>query len=138
MKWTRILLIAFLSWLVFLIVFLWAVSWAQSRYRAIEVRPFSELENARMFLFAELGYNYKSFRLLDRIFICESRWKFNAENRKTGDYGIAQINKLHIPIAFAQGLDVVNSYEDNIRYAVRLYDEQGTRPWNASRACWKR
>lgn len=54
------------------------------------------------------------------------------------DTGVMQINKrYHLEAATALGLNLEDIY-DNMTYARILYEEQGTRPWNASRPCWSR
>ena len=78
----------------------------------------------------ESGVPYET---LERIVWCESRYNQGAVNTKnkngTQDYGMWQINSLHIPKAQELGLDVINSVEDNTTYAIRLLKESGTRPW---------
>lgn len=52
------------------------------------------------------------------------------------DVGIFQINEYyHNDRAVGLGIDIKTT-EGNLTYAKRLYDEQGTRPWVASRECW--
>ena len=76
---------------------------------------------------------------------CESR--FNHINPATGyvlrgiinpkDVGVMQINEYyHDNTAQKLGLELSN-LEDNLAYARYLYEKEGTRPWNASRACWQ-
>lgn len=52
------------------------------------------------------------------------------------DVGAFQINEhYHLEAAKKMGLDI-ETLEGNIKYARYLYDTQGTKPWNWSRACW--
>lgn len=52
------------------------------------------------------------------------------------DTGVMQINtRYHGEDARELGLDLTDLY-DNMEYARDLYERQGTRPWNASAACW--
>lgn len=54
------------------------------------------------------------------------------------DTGVMQINKrYHGARAVELGLDL-HDLEDNMAFARALYNEQGTRPWNASAPCWNR
>jgi len=54
------------------------------------------------------------------------------------DLGVMQINtRYHGERAVKLGLDLT-SLEDNMAFARALYEEQGTRPWNASAPCWNR
>lgn len=75
---------------------------------------------------------------------CESR--HTHINPKTGevlrgivnssDVGVMQINLYyHEERAETLGLDLFD-LNDNMAYARKLYEEQGTQPWNASSACW--
>lgn len=52
------------------------------------------------------------------------------------DVGVMQINtRYHAQAAKDLGLDLLN-LKDNLAYARKLYEKQGTRPWTASAACW--
>ncbi len=52
------------------------------------------------------------------------------------DLGVMQINEYyHGATARRMGLDL-HELKDNLAYARFLYDQQGTRPWNASKNCW--
>lgn len=73
---------------------------------------------------------------------CESQFKhFNKDgtvvkNPKSTAIGAFQImSSIHDPIADKLGLDIT-TIQGNAAYARYLYDKQGTKPWNASKACW--
>lgn len=52
------------------------------------------------------------------------------------DRGVFQINEYyHLSTSKKMGIDIL-TLEGNIKYARFLYDTQGTRPWNWSKACW--
>jgi hypothetical protein len=52
------------------------------------------------------------------------------------DIGVMQINTTyHHNTARRLGYDL-ETLEGNLDYARHLYEREGTRPWNASRACW--
>lgn len=54
------------------------------------------------------------------------------------DLGVMQINtRYHGARAAELGLDLLD-LDDNMTFARLLYEEQGTRPWNASAPCWNR
>ncbi|MCA9361099.1 hypothetical protein KC845_00925 [Candidatus Kaiserbacteria bacterium] len=54
------------------------------------------------------------------------------------DTGVMQINSYyHGAKAKELGLNLENIY-DNMEYARMLYEQQGTKPWNASAPCWSR
>lgn len=95
--------------------------------------------------------NQKAKELLEKappvfkfIAACESRMKHY--NEKTGnvlqgvvtpgDVGLLQINSLvHGETARKLGFNVYSIY-GNIGYGIKLYIEEGTRPWNSSKKCW--
>jgi hypothetical protein len=55
----------------------------------------------------------------------------------SNDIGLFQINKMyHLEKSKELGLDIY-ILEDNITYAKWLYDREGTKPWSASKFCWK-
>ena len=83
---------------------------------------------------------------LQKIFNCESG---NTHYEKDGvtvlrgklnnqDVGIAQINLYyHQKQAEEMGLDLFKE-EDNIKYALWLYEKEGNTPWNWSKPCWSK
>jgi hypothetical protein len=92
----------------------------------------------KLFLLEELDYDYAKFKKLERIVYCESNWKTNAFNARSRDLGLFQINLYyHQNAAEKMGLDL-NDPKDNIRYALYLYEKNGTRDWNWSKHCWAR
>jgi len=82
-----------------------------------------EIEEFGQFLFGE------DWKLFKRIIACESSWNVKAYNGK--DTGLAQINQIHgIPKRWLEDWRV------NLSVAYRLFKEQGTKPWEASKKCW--
>lgn len=69
--------------------------------------------------------------LMVKIAWCESRWKPDAKG-PTDDHGIFQ---LHAPSHDLSAIDVYDPKE-NIEFARKLYDQNGTRPWTSSKRCW--
>ena len=67
---------------------------------------------------------------------CESEFK-NVPGKLSDDFGPFQINYVHLGTLEELGLDRTK-VEDNIRFARKLYDEQGLQPWNSSRDCWNK
>jgi hypothetical protein len=54
----------------------------------------------------------------------------------SADTGVMQINtRYHGGVAREMGLDLTK-LNDNLTYARKLYERQGTRPWAASAPCW--
>lgn len=52
------------------------------------------------------------------------------------DVGVMQINeRYHADMAKKLGIDIY-TVEGNVHYAKHLYDELGSKPWNASSKCW--
>ena len=80
----------------------------------------------------------RDFRILVEVFICESDWRQFNDNGgvlvSKGNYGIAQIN------ITAHELDIsaIDTPEENIDFAVYLYERDGLRPWRSwSGHCWQ-
>lgn len=80
--------------------------------------------------------------VLTEIAKCESQFKHFDKNGKllknpnSSAIGAFQImSSLHYKQAEKLGLDI-NTLQGNLAYAKYLYDKEGTRPWNASKACW--
>lgn len=55
----------------------------------------------------------------------------------TSDYGLFQINNTHLTEARQMGMNIFDP-EGNIRFALYLYGEEGSRPWNSSSNCWSK
>lgn len=54
------------------------------------------------------------------------------------DTGVMQINlRYHEKRASSLGYDL-HDLHGNMAYARKLYEEQGTQPWNASKPCWQK
>ena len=83
---------------------------------------------------------------LIRVAFCESSFRhFNSsgevltnENRNgSADYGLYQINSIHLPEAEKLGIDI-KSLEGNVEFALHLYNKRGLKDWSASRHCWSK
>lgn len=79
-----------------------------------------------------------------RIAWCESKYRHIDPNSgqpirgliNSNDVGVMQINETyHAKTAKLLGIDLY-SLSGNLQYARYLYDREGTRPWNSSKACW--
>ncbi len=74
---------------------------------------------------------------------CESRFRQfdkqgNVLKNSTGSsaVGVFQImSSVHAGIADKMEVDI-NTLDGNVVYARQLYQDQGTAPWNSSKACW--
>lgn len=70
---------------------------------------------------------------LAKIVFCESGYNQSAINTKnfngSSDFGLFQINSIHLAEAERLGLDIKNSADDNTTYAIILLKKYGTRPW---------
>jgi hypothetical protein len=92
---------------------------------------------------ALLQKTFKDSPMMIEVARCESnfrQWDEKGEVLKgivnPLDTGAFQINKhYHLKTAIKMGLDI-DTAEGNISYAKHLHDNEGTRPWNASRKCW--
>ena len=67
---------------------------------------------------------------------CESGYRQFKEDGSplvspTKDFGVAQINHTWIPLTKEMGLDVINSEDDNLKFARYLYDKYGSGQWYA-------
>ncbi len=76
-------------------------------------------------------------RMMD-IIECESQ--FNQLNSRgkvlkspTSDYGVMQINKIHVKEAKRLGLDIFTSVDDNIKMGRIIYEQQGLDAWTCNR-----
>lgn len=82
--------------------------------------------------------------VLAEIAWCESRMRHLDKDGSVyrgkvnaSDIGVMQINTAyHEATATDMGIDLY-SLEGNLAYAKHLYEKQGTKPWNASKPCWK-
>lgn len=73
---------------------------------------------------------------LQRVALCESHARQSARG-PYGEVGIFQIHpKYHLKSARALGLDIYNP-NDNMAYALILFEKNGLKDWESSRACWK-
>jgi hypothetical protein len=81
--------------------------------------------------------------LLIEIARCESNFKQFDKNgniirgiANKSDVGVMQINeKYHADTAKKLGIDL-HTVDGNIRYAKKLYSQEGSKPWSASQGCW--
>ncbi len=85
---------------------------------------------------------YADTPVLAEIAKCESRMRqFDNDgnilkNPNSTAVGIMQImSSIHDPFADKLGIDIY-TVQGNLAYAKFLYEEKGTAPWNASKACW--
>lgn len=97
-------------------------------------RPHAETEVRRQFA---------SHPVLIAIARCESGMRhFDDKGRvlknpHSSATGVMQLMySVHHRPALRQGLDI-RTLKGNLAYALRLYKQEGTRPWNASRHCWR-
>ena len=88
---------------------------------------------------------FKDDPILAEIALCESTFRQYDSNGEVlkgrvnkSDVGVMQINKYyHLESANKLGLDL-NTIEGNMAYAKRLFNSEGTKPWNSSSKCWGR
>ena len=86
---------------------------------------------------------YANTPILADISWCESRFRqWNPDGTvfhgavNHYDVGIMQVNSLyHEDKATALGMDIYTLY-GNLEYTQHLYNEEGTKPWASSEACW--
>ena len=76
--------------------------------------------------------------LLKKIGECESGFRMVPNSSgKSSAFGIFQILKVHDKRASGLGVTRFTN-EGNIKVAIDLFREQGTRPWTASKHCWNK
>ena len=81
--------------------------------------------------------------ILKKIAFCESNMRqYNTKGQvlrgleNNLDVGVFQINEgYYLKQSKDQGLDI-HKTEDNINWAIYLFERDGERHWNASRVCW--
>jgi hypothetical protein len=86
---------------------------------------------------------FKDIPVMIQVARCESHFRQTLADGSvlqgvvdSADTGVMQINKrYHSAAATSMGLHLDDLY-GNMAYARHLYETQGTRPWNASSACW--
>jgi hypothetical protein len=85
---------------------------------------------------------FKNTPILAEIARCESEFRqYGSDGPLRGrvnskDVGVMQINeKYHSARSRQLGMDI-HTLEGNLKYGALLYQEQGSRPWSASRTCW--
>lgn len=100
--------------------------------------------HARTDVGQEVEAYFRDIPILAEIAWCESRYTHMDPTTgvvlrgivNSSDIGVMQINLYyHEERAETLGLDLFD-LSDNMAYARKLYEEQGTQPWSASRACW--
>jgi len=85
----------------------------------------------------ELGVSNQGIMTMIRIAKCESGYRADAmgiNKNSTADRGVFQLNSIHKGISNADAFN----YELNIRYAYKMFINQGTTPWNSSKRCWNK
>lgn len=78
--------------------------------------------------------------LAAHIIQCESGthpYTPNINKNGTTDYGFWQINSTHRAFAWKYGFDIENPL-DNLEFGFLFLKQNGTSPWNASKACWSK
>ena len=103
------------------------------------MRELSEVEKARLYLYRQVNEDYNIFKKLVKLIGCESEWKIDAYNSKSGDGGLSQINeatwdKKAKELGYE---DYKTNYEDNIDMMLWIIknDPSGIKNWNASYKC---
>lgn len=116
----------------------------QKRYEDVKSQdygPISDPQNVKKFV---TDY-FSDIPLMAKIAGCEShnRQVNSSGNVQRGeknhyDVGVMQINELyHGDEAKKLGYDLYSA-DGNVAFARHLYEEQGSKPWASSQACWGR
>ena len=83
--------------------------------------------------------------IMEKIAYCESRNRqFNSKGKvlrgivNPKDVGKFQINEYwHLATSVKMQIDIY-TLEGNTKYAMYLFNKEGTKPWNASKPCWSK
>ncbi len=123
------------------LIFLLAGAMAPSDTTALQVAGQANPET----LGAYVREYFADAPVMGDIAYCESRMRhlekdgtvYRGKINKS-DIGVMQVNTYyHEATATEMGIDLY-SLEGNLAYAKYLYEKEGTRPWNSSKACWKK
>ncbi|MFA6339009.1 MAG: hypothetical protein WCW87_03055 [Candidatus Paceibacterota bacterium] len=87
---------------------------------------------------------FKDIPILIEIANCESEFRHYTPDGEVirgkinnQDVGVMQINeKYHLEEANDHDIDIY-TLEGNMRYARKLYEKEGTKPWTSSAKCWR-
>lgn len=104
----------------------------------IDPTPEQQIAQRIAFIAYHLGVNEN---LAVAIASCESGFKqirsIKQNNNKTYDWGIFQINSIHLNTAQKMGFNVTKEWEDNVRYGLLLIKKNGAvKDFSASIQCW--
>lgn len=101
------------------------------------IRELSEKETQETYLFTRLNGQTRVYHTFKAIAQAESRFSQSAVNKRTGDYGLFQVNaRTWDKEAKKRNLDYKHDFRDNIELALIIRDQQGYSAWNASRGKW--
>lgn len=91
------------------------------------------LQERKLYLYEAVEYDYKKFKLLDRLIEVESNWNHEARNPTTNAKGYFQIlDYWWKEEAEKLGLDYENSWEDNLDMGLHILEVQGLNAWQPS------
>jgi len=111
--------------------------------QGVVLRELTQREQYKLYLYKQLNYNFKAYKLLSRIINCESGWQqFRKDGLvviSKGNIGLGQINRLaHEKTYTRMGLNMADPY-DNLKFTVFLYRRDGVGPWLSwSGWCWNK
>ncbi|MBI4079699.1 hypothetical protein HY414_00515 [Candidatus Kaiserbacteria bacterium] len=117
------------------------------------IRPLALVALAPLFLYADVNEGveaqvreyFADIPIMAEIAECESRFRqFDSSGAPLPGglggnmIGVFQINApVHAEYALGLGMNIY-TLEGNLAYAKYLYENDGTRPWRSSRACWSK
>jgi hypothetical protein len=98
------------------------------------------LQEQQLYLYEAVDYNYKEYKLFDRLIFLESSWDQSAIGKNyinnkvwSEDIGLLQINNFTWDKKAKElNLDYKNSWKDNILMGMYIYEVQGLNAWKAS------
>ncbi len=130
---------------------LWSLPvYAHTPYQVVEIKVETEVEEVPaksepLNVESYVKQYFKDTPVMVKIAQCESNFRqWDSQGNvlrgfvDNDDTGVMQINKrYHLKVSQRLGLDIA-TLEGNLAYAKFLYDQSGTQPWLASRACWNK
>jgi hypothetical protein len=98
--------------------------------------PKTDIDTISSEVALKTGYKAKTIK---KIILAESGGNptvIHVNKNGTKDYGLFQINSIHLKEAKEMSLDLLNP-NDNAEFAIHLIKNEGLSPWSASKDNWK-
>lgn len=103
--------------------------------KRVYIPPTGEVARITQYVAKETGHSVET---INKIVFYESGYSTTAlhiNKNNSADYGLFQINSIHIPLAIKMGLDI-RKPDDNAEFAIYLIKKYGLTPWSSSKRFW--